>query len=121
MKGLVLIAAILLCASPAFAAPLLAWDAVTTGSDGLPLDPGLQVLEYYVYQCTTGIGSCTKAGATRVSVVVAPATPTVQFDLVGQPVPAAYLVTAVNIVQESGVSIPLKVVPPDIPKNVKLR
>jgi hypothetical protein len=108
----------LLVAAPVSAAPILAWGAVTTGSDGLPLDAGLEVTEYRVYQCLTGLGSCTLATATRVAVIPAPAT---SIDLVGKTIPSAYLVTAVNKAGESAGSGALKVMPPDAPKNQRLQ
>lgn len=113
-----LLGGLLLAALPAMAAPILAWDAVTTGSDGLPLDAGLGVTEYHVYQCVTNIGNCTLATAIRVAVIPAPAT---SLDLVGKTVPSAYLVTAVNVVGESAGSASIKVVPPDVPKNQRLQ
>ena len=108
----------LLAAAPVSAAPILAWGAVTTGSDGLPLDAGLEVTEYRVYQCLTGLGSCTLATATRVAVIPAPAT---ALDLVGKTIPSAYVVTAVNKAGESSGSAALKVMPPDAPKNQRLQ
>ena len=103
--------------SSAFAAPILAWDAVTMGSDGLPLGSGLGVTEYRVYACGTSAAACTAPARTRIGTVLAPAT---QFDLAGQPVPHAYVVTAVNKAGESLDSVTLKVVPPDVPKNPRL-
>ena len=107
----------LLVAAPVSAAPILAWDAVTTGTDGLPLASGLEVTEYHVYQCVSNLGSCALATATRVAVIPAPTT---SLDLVGKTVPSAYLVTAANKAGESAGSAVLKVVPPDVPKNPRL-
>jgi len=119
MRQLLLTAClVLLLAPPAWAAPLLAWDAVTTGSDGLPLGPGLAVTEYRVYRCgPSATGPCAAPDRVLVGTVPAPAT---QFDLAGQPVPQAYIATAVNKAGESLDSMKLKVVPPDFPKNPRL-
>lgn len=107
----------LLLAPSAWAAPTLSWDPVTTGIDGQPLDPGLAVTEYRIYACGPGTGSCSRASATWVGATLAPAT---AFDLAGLPVPAVYLVTAVNPAGESADSLPAKVVPPDVPKHVRV-
>ena len=107
----------LLIASPVWAAPFLAWDPVVNGSDGLPLGSGLAVTEYRVYQCGPGVGTCSKTTGLRVATILAP---TVQFDLAGTPTPSTYVVTAVNKVGESADSAPFKVVPPDIPKNLRI-
>ena len=103
---------------PVEAAPILTWDPVTTGMDGQSLGAGLEVTEYRVYQCGPGVGSCNRADATRIATVPAPTT---QFDLGGQSVPRAYVVTAVNKAGESADSLPYKVTPPDVPKNVRLQ
>ena len=95
---------------------LLTWDPVTTGTDGLPLGLGQEVLSYRVYKCgPSASGSC----ADRVLVGTIPA-PTVEFDLAGQPIPQAFVVTAVNRVGESIDSLKYKVTPPDVPKNLHL-
>lgn len=107
----------LLAVEGALAAPTLMWDPVTTGTDGQPLGSGLDVSEYRVYTCGTSIPGCATAPKVSVGMVIAPA---VQFDLSGQPVPTVYVVTAVNKVGESTASLPFKVVPPDMPKNLKL-
>jgi len=119
MKRLLFAAvALLLLASPAFAAPLLSWDPVTTGSDGSLLGPGLEVTTYRVYRCgTAASGPCAAPDRVLAGTVTAPAT---QFDLAGQPVPQSYVATAVNKAGESLDSVKLKVVPPDIPKNLRL-
>jgi hypothetical protein len=108
---------LLACAGTASAAPILSWDAVTEGSDGLPLDPGLEVIEYRVYACTSALGSCSLATAIYVANVLAPAT---SFDLAGRPIPSAYVVTANNKAGESAGSVALKVMPPDVPRNLRL-
>src|SRR3990172_8000453 len=115
----ILFALLLALAVPlsALAAPFLAWDPVTTGSDGLPLGTGLGVTEYRVYQCGPGIGTCTKATGTRTGVVPSPG---VQFDLAGTATPSTYVVTAVNKAGESADSLAFKVVPPDFPKTLRL-
>lgn len=100
------------------AAPTLEWNAVTNGTDGLPLGPGLEIKEYRVYRCGPSASTCTKASATFVGPVAAPAT---SLDLVGLPVPQTYFVTAFNIAGESVESVLLKVVPPDVPKNPHLK
>ena len=107
-----------LLTAPASAAPILAWDPVTTDATGLPLDPGMEVLEYRVYQCVTNLGSCTLATAVRVAVIPAPAT---QLDIGGKTIPSAYFVTATNKAGDSAVSKTIKVVPPDVPKNPRLQ
>ena len=118
MRRILLALLVLLLAVPvaAAAAPFLAWDAVTTGIDGLPLGAGLEVTAYKVYRCAPG-PACTKLNGTLVGTVVAPL---VQFDLAGTPTPSVYVVTAVNKVAESIDSLPFKVVPPDLPKNLRL-
>lgn len=100
----------------AFAAPFLAWDAVTTGTDGLQLGAGLEVTAYKVYRCAPG-PACTKLNGTLAGTIIAPV---VQFDLAGTPTPSVYVVTAVNKVGESADSLAFKVVPPDFPKNLRL-
>ena len=108
----------LLLPTPAWAAPILGWDAVTTGSDGSPLGAGLEVTSYRVYRCGTAAGGpCAAPDRVLAGTVTAPAT---SFDLAGQPIPQAYAVTAVNKAGESLDSVKFKVVPPDAPKNPKL-
>lgn len=117
-KFLLVVASLLLLAAPALAAPFLAWDAVTTGSDGLPLGPGLEVQGYNVYRCgPSASGPCAAPDRALVGSVPAPAT---QFDLAGQPIPQAFVATAVNKAGESLDSVKLKVVPPDVPRNLRL-
>ena len=105
-------------ASPAFAAPFLAWDAVTTDPQGLPLGVGLGITSYNVYKCGTTIaGTCAAPDRILVGTVLAPA---LQFDLAVQAFPQVYVVTAVNKVGESQDSIKFKVTPGDAPKNPRL-
>ena len=108
----------LVIATPAWAAPLLSWDAVTTGSDGSPLGTGLAVTTYNVYRCAMNVSPCTKVSGTKVATITAP---TISYDLAGTPAPSNYVITAVNIVGESADSVPLKVLPPDVPKNPKIQ
>ena len=109
---------VLLIGSPAWAAPFLAWDPVTTDATGAPLGPGLEVTSYRVYRCGTSVGGpCAAPDRVLAGTVLAPAA---QFDLAGQPVPQAYAATAVNKAGESLDSLKLKVVPPDVPKNLRL-
>ncbi len=110
-------AVILATSTPVSAAVILAWDAVTTDINGQPLDPGLEVLEYHVYQCVSGLGSCTLNTAIRIGVVPVPAT---QLDITGKTIPSAYFVTAANKVGESAESNVVKVVPPSVPRNHRL-
>jgi hypothetical protein len=113
-----LVFVLLFVATHVWAAPFLAWDAVTTGSDGSILGSGLEVTIYRVYRCgTAAAGPCAAPDRILVGTVTAPAT---QFDLSGQLVPQAYVVTAINKAGESLDSVKLKVVPPDMPKNPKL-
>lgn len=102
----------------AFIFLFLAWDPVTTGTDGSTLGPGLQVTEYRVYQCGPGIGNCSKTTGVLLEVVPSPTT---QADIAGEPTPSTYVVTAVNVVGESADSVPFKVVKPDVPKNERLQ
>ena len=105
-------------ATSVFAAPLLAWDPVTTGVDGSPLGADQVVISYQIYKCgPSASGSCAAPDRVLVGSVEAP---TVEFDLAGQPVPQSYAVTAVNIVGESLDSLKYKVTPPDMPKNLRL-
>lgn len=117
MKKSFLILLFLLMASPAFALDLK-WDAVTTDSTGVPLIPSLAVTSYKVYKCNVPAASCTKAGATLLATVQAPAT---TFSLNSQGTPSSFFVTAVNIVEESPESGTVKVVGPDKPKNERLQ
>jgi len=96
----------------------LKWDAVTTDPTGAPLVVGSEVSSYKVYKCNTPAASCTKAQSTLFTTVSAPA---VQLVIDGQPVPASYIVSAVNIVGESVESGTVKVTPPDRPKNERLQ
>lgn len=106
-------------ALPATAAPILAWDAVTTDVSGAPLGPGLEVSSYNVYRCGTGMGgACAAPDRLLVGIIAAPA---VQIDLAGQAFPQVYVVTAVNKAGESADSVKYKVTPPDAPKNLLLR
>src|SRR3990172_12014451 len=90
---------VLLIGVPASAAPILGWDAVTTGEDGLPMGSGLEVTAYKVYRCgASASGPCTLPDRVLIGTVPAPAT---QIDLVGQLMPQAYAVTAVNSAAES--------------------
>ena len=110
--------ALLLLATPAWAAPILAWDAVTTDTTGAPLGPGLEVSSYRVYKCGTSMGgACVAPDRVLVGTATAPAT---QLDLAGQAFPQVYVVTAVNKVGESADSAKFKVTPPDAPKNLRL-
>ena len=104
-------------ATPAWAAPILAWDAVITDTTGAPLGPGLEVSSYRVYRCGTSLGGpC--AAPDRVLVGTATST---QLDLAGEPFPQVYVVTAVNRAGESADSAKYKVTPPDAPRNPLLR
>ena len=113
--ALLLIAAL---ASPVLAAPFLAWDAVTTDSQGVLLGPGLEVSSYRVYKCGTVVaGACAAPDRLLIGTVNAPAT---QFDLAAQAFPQVYVVTAVNKAGESLDSLKFKVTPGDAPKNPRL-
>jgi len=113
---LVLIAVLL--ATPAWAAPLLAWDAVTTDTTGAPLGPGLEVTSYKIYRCGTSTpGPCAAPDRVLAGTVAAPGT---SFDLAGQAFPQVYVVTAVNKAGESLDSVKFKVTPGDAPKNLRL-
>jgi hypothetical protein len=108
----------ILTAAPVWAAPILAWDQVTTGEDGLPLGSGLEVTAYTVYRCgPSATGPCLVPDRVLVGTVIPPAT---SLDLAGQPLPQAYVVTATNKAAESVDSLKFKVVPPDAPKNLRL-
>lgn len=101
----------------AFAAPVLVWDAVTMGNDGLLLSADNQVLSYNVYKCPAL--PCTKANATFFGAVGAPNT---SADVVGQPIPQTYFVTAVNPNGESGESATITVGPvPAVPQNLHIQ
>lgn len=116
--GSLLFLTLLLLAAPAWAGPFLAWDAVTTDPDGLPLGAGQEVTTYRVYKCgPSASGPCAAPDRVLVGTVAAPAT---QFDLAAQAVPQAFVVTAVNRVGESSDSIKLKVTPSGAPKNPRL-
>jgi len=105
-------------ATSALAAPFLAWDPVTTGTDGEPLGLGQEVTSYRIYKCgPSASGPCAAPDRVLIGSVQAP---TVEFNLAGQPVPQAFAVTAVNIVGESADSLAFKVVPPDFPKTLRL-
>ena len=113
-----LMLALLLVAVPAGAAPILAWDAVTTDSTGAVLGPGLEVSAYKIYKCGTALaGPCAAPDRVVVGTVAAPAT---QLDLAGQAFPQVYVVTAVNKAGESLDSVKFKVTPADAPKNLRL-
>ena len=100
------------------AAPFLAWDAVTTGTDGEPLGAGQEVTSYRVYTCgRSASGPCAAPDRVLIGTVQSP---TVEFNLAGQSVPQGFAVTAVNVVGESADSLKYKVTPPDIPKNLRL-
>ena len=103
-------------ATPAWAAPILAWDAVTTATTGALLGPGLEVSSYRVYRCGTSMGG-TCVVPDRVLVGTATAT---QLDLAGEPFPQVYVVTAVNRAGESADSAKFKVTPPAEPRNLRL-
>jgi hypothetical protein len=111
-------AMVLLIGTTVLAAPFLAWDAVMTDATGALLGPGLEVTSYRVYRCgTSASGPCAAPDRVLAGTVLAPST---QFDLASQPVPQAFVATAVNKAGESLDSVKLKVVPPDIPKNLRL-
>ena len=113
-----IVAALLLIVTPAWAAPFLAWDAVTTDTTGTPLGAGQEVTSYRVYKCGTATGGpCAVPDRILVGTVIAPST---QFDLAGQAVPQVFVVTAVNKVAESADSLKYKVTPADAPKNQRL-
>ena len=115
---IVLLAFMLLLPVTGLAAPFLAWDAVTTDPQGLPLGPGLEVTSYKVYKCGTSVaGTCGAPDRLLIATVTAPTT---QFDLSSQAFPQVYVVTAVNKVGESLDSIKFKVTPGDMPKNPRL-
>lgn len=109
---------VLLLAVPALAAPTLEWDPVTQGTDGTLLSPGNAVTAYKVYRCGTSTALCTKSTGILAGTVTAP---TVTLDLAGQPIPQAYVVTAVNPSGESLESTGVRVIPPDVPKNHRLK
>ena len=90
---------------------ILTWNPVTTDSSGMPLDPSLAVLEYSVYRCPSA-NVCTVADGTKIATVAAPG---VTLDITVQPRPSSYVVTATNIVEESGASNSLKVTGPHAP------
>lgn len=118
MKNLLVALVLLVMVVPAWAAPILAWDAVTTDATGAVLGSGLTVTSYNVYKCGTSLsGACAAPERALVGTVVAPAT---QTDLVGQALPQVYVVTAVNKAGESLDSMKFKVTPADAPKNLKL-
>ena len=105
-------------ALPAVAAPILAWDAVTTDASGTPLVAGLEVMSYNVYRCGTGMGgACAAPDRLLVGIIAAPA---VQIDLAGQSFPQVYVVTAVNRAGESLDSAKFKVTPAAEPRNLRL-
>ena len=109
---------LLVMVGPVSAAPILAWDAVTTDEAGQPLGAGLGVTTYRVYRCgPSATGPCAAPDRALIGTVLAPAT---SLDLVGQPMPQAYVVTAVNKAAESVDSVKLKLVPPDAPRNPRL-
>ena len=117
-KLMLVLASLLLFASPALASPFLAWDPVTTDPTGAPLGLGLEVTSYRVYKCGTGLGGpCASPDRVLVGSVIAPAT---QFDLAGQVATQVYVITAVNKVSESVDSVKFKTTPPDFPKNPRL-
>src|SRR6266576_1535874 len=95
----------------------LTWTGVTLGTDGSPLDPSEVVTQYNVYRCNGG-GTCTRATSTLIGVTIAPA---VTIDITSQPTPSSYVVTAVNIVNESLESPSIKVTPPMAPGGPKLK
>lgn len=112
------LALLLLFAVPIEAAPILAWDAVTTDSGGVPLGPGLEVSAYKIYKCGTAMaGSCAAPERVLVGTISAPAT---QIDLAAQVFPQVYVITAVNKAGESLDSVKFKVTPGDAPKNPRL-
>jgi len=118
MRALLILLA-LLVAAPAWAAPILTWDPVTTGADGQPLGAGLEVTVYKVYKCGTSAGGpCAVPDRVLIGTVTAPA---VQFDLAGQPNVQAFVVTASNKAGESADSVKYKVTPPDFPKATRLQ
>ena len=105
-------------ATPAWAAPILAWDAVTTDTTGAPLGPGLEVSSYRVYRCGTSLGGpCAAPDRVLVGTATTPAT---QLDLAGEPFPQVYVVTAVNRAGESLDSAKFKVTPAAEPRNLRL-
>lgn len=113
----ILVLIFMLIATPAWSFSL-SWDAVTTDSTGTPLTSSMAVTQYKVWKCITPGASCLKAGAVVIGTVAAPI---VKFDITTQSIPSTYFVTAVNIVAESPESLSLKVVPPDVPKNVGIQ
>jgi len=51
-------------ATSALAAPFLAWDPVTTGTDGEPLGLGQEVTSYRIYKCgPSASGPCAAPAA----------------------------------------------------------
>ena len=116
--GFWIIGLVFLLATPAWATPILAWDAVTPDATGAPLGPGLEVLAYKVYKCGTALsGPCAAPDRVVVGTIAAPMT---QIDLAGQAFPQVYVVTAVNKAGESLDSVKFKVTPADAPKNPRL-
>ena len=115
-KFIVAVVLLTFLATPAGAAPILAWDAVTTDTTGALLGPGLEVLSYRVYRCGTSMaGACAAPDRALVGMAATP-----QFDLVGEPFPQAYVVTAVNRAGESADSAKFKVTPAAEPRNLRL-
>ena len=100
------------------AAPSLAWDAVTVNQEGNPFDPGMEVTSYNVYRCGPSTSNCSKTTGTKIATVPAPNT---TYDLASESFPQAYTVTASNVIGESESAIPVKAVPPDKPKNLKVQ
>jgi len=121
MKYLVLLA-LLVFASPVYAHALtLQWDAVVTGTDNLPLAPGGEVTKYSVYRCPTPTASastCNKSTASKVADIQAPST---EYALINQTFPSSYFVTATNLIDESLESAIIKIVPPNAPKNFRIK
>ena len=118
MRVLGALVLLVVSALPAVAAPILAWDAVTTDPTGVPLGPGLEVSSYRVYRCGTSMGgACAAPERVLLGTAVAPAT---QIDLVGEPFPQVYVVTAVNRAGESLDSAKFKVTPAAEPRNLRL-
>jgi len=104
-----MIEALLLAAAMTFA-----WDPVTLGEDGQALTVESAVTAYKLYSCTSA--TCSKSNGTVLATVNAPAT-TYQPTVINTPI--TVFVTAVNNFGESAESNRVRLVKPDLPRNVR--
>lgn len=74
----------------------LRWEPVSLDVDGQPLDSSQLPMMYRVYRCFSSSPNCNKSNATFVAAV--PATQ-LSFNLLGQPSPSRFFVTADNAVE----------------------